>query len=152
MASPPADVVVLGSALDTLGFEGNLTIAGLGLNTKGFLWPCSGIWSPSDFSNLHTTWVPMLGASIITTWNRSDNLQIQTIWTAVLPATVNTETCVDADVVGGNAGLGQDVLGTEDGNILGTEDGNEIASTGPEVIATEDGKIIITEDGEAIEP
>lgn len=71
MAVAPADVVVVGQALQTFGFEANQTIAGLGLVTLGFLWPCDGIWYPSDDSTLRTTWVP---ASV---------------------AISNTETCVD---------------------------------------------------------
>lgn len=71
MAMTPADVVVIGQALETYGFTGNNTIAGLGLITYGFLWPCDGIWQPSDDLSLTTTWVP---ASIPTT---------------------NTEVCVD---------------------------------------------------------
>lgn len=55
MAAPPADVVVAGTALNTIGFEAFNTIAGLGLNSRGFLWPCDGIWEPSD-SPITTTW------------------------------------------------------------------------------------------------
>lgn len=57
MAMTPADVVVLGTALETEGFVGNKTIAGLGLVTFGFLWPCDGIWMSSD-DPITTLWVP----------------------------------------------------------------------------------------------
>lgn len=70
MAMAPADVVVVGQALQTYGFEANQTLAGLGLMTWGFLWPCDGIWSSAD-ALVTTTWVP---ASV---------------------ALSNTETCVD---------------------------------------------------------
>jgi hypothetical protein len=62
MAMNPVDVVVVGTALNTHGFIGNNTTSGLGLNTRGFLWPCDGIWTPSD-AFITTTWVP---ASIAT--------------------------------------------------------------------------------------
>lgn len=76
MADQPADVVVAGNALNDRGFSAFNTIAGLGLNTFGFLWPCDAIWGPTDDSRLVT------------------------IWTTTLPAVVNTETCVDTDVGG----------------------------------------------------
>ena len=75
MAAQPADVVIVGDALNTLGFEAFKTVSGLGLNTRGFLWPCSGIWTASDGP-------------------------ITTVWSASLPATVTTEVCVDTDVGG----------------------------------------------------
>lgn len=53
----PLDVVVAGQALETRGFTAFRTIAGLGLVTSGFLWPCDGIWQPSDDASLTTTWV-----------------------------------------------------------------------------------------------
>lgn len=70
MAMTPADVIVVGQALESGGFTAFNTIAGLGLVTRGFLWPCDGIWQPSD-SPITTTWVP-----------------------ASIPVT-NTEICVD---------------------------------------------------------
>lgn len=51
----PLDVTIQGLALETLGFTANNTIAGLGLNTFGFLWPCDGIWTPTDFP-IVTVW------------------------------------------------------------------------------------------------
>ena len=65
MAMYPADVVVVGTALDTRGFTANNTIAGLGLNTFGFLWPCDGIWMPSD-NPITTAWVAASVPSSIT--------------------------------------------------------------------------------------
>lgn len=56
MAMNPADIIVVGTALNTGGFNAFGAIAGLGLNTRGFLWPCDAIWTPSD-SPLTTTWV-----------------------------------------------------------------------------------------------
>lgn len=65
----PIDVVVVGTALDTFGFVGlQYTIAGLGLNTFGFLWPCDAIWTCSD-------------------------MPITTIWTSVTLPVMNTEIC-----------------------------------------------------------
>ena len=58
----PLDAVVVGSALNTFGFIGYNTVQGLGLNTFGFLWPCDGIWAPSDQS-ITTTWVSAIGYS-----------------------------------------------------------------------------------------
>jgi hypothetical protein len=45
---PPFDVRVVGQALNSFGFTAYNTIAGLGLNTFGFLWPCDSIWNPTD--------------------------------------------------------------------------------------------------------
>lgn len=74
MADQPADVVVVGDSLNDFGFVAFKTIAGLGLNSRGFLWPCTGIWQPTDDASLVTTWV------------------------APTPAVNNTETCIDTDV------------------------------------------------------
>lgn len=52
----PADVIIVGTALNSRGYFALNTIAGLGLNSLGFLWPCDGIWQPSD-SPITTTWV-----------------------------------------------------------------------------------------------
>lgn len=41
----PLNVQIVGDALNTQGFTAFETIEGLGLNTFGFLWPLSGIWS-----------------------------------------------------------------------------------------------------------
>lgn len=73
MAAQPVDAIVVGLALNDRGFEAFNTIAGLGLNTRGFLWPCDGIWQPS-------------------------NQPITTIWTPTLPPNVTTEVCLDVDV------------------------------------------------------
>lgn len=56
------DVVILGQALETFGFTANNTIAGLGLNTFGFLWPCDGIWTDVD-DPISTTWTEVPGPS-----------------------------------------------------------------------------------------
>ncbi len=52
----PLDVVILGQALESFGLTANKTVEGLGIITAGFLWPCNGIWSPSDDS-ITTAWV-----------------------------------------------------------------------------------------------
>lgn len=65
MAMYPADVLVVGTALNTFGFTANKTVAGLGLLTFGFLWPCDGIWMPSD-DPITTTWVAASIPSSIT--------------------------------------------------------------------------------------
>ena len=74
MAAQPVDAVVVGMALNDFGFEAFNTIAGLGLVTRGFLWPCDGIWQPSN-ALISTTWVSSVVAG-------------------------NTETCTDTDVGG----------------------------------------------------
>ena len=58
----PLDVTVKGQALNSFGFTAENTIAGLGLNTWGYLWPCQAIWSPGDYS-ITTTWVDCIGNS-----------------------------------------------------------------------------------------
>ena len=70
MAILPVDAVVVGEALNDAGFVANAAIEGLGLNTFGFLWPCTGIWAPM-------------------------NRGITTVWTAIQTSTVTTETCTD---------------------------------------------------------
>lgn len=64
----PLDVTIQGMALDTFGLTANQTIAGLGLNTFGFLWPCDGIWQPSD-SPIMTTWVSCDSAATVEVCN-----------------------------------------------------------------------------------
>lgn len=56
----PLDVIVTGRALNSFGFTSYNTIAGLGLNTFGFLWPCDGIWDTAEQS-VTTTWVTVPG-------------------------------------------------------------------------------------------
>lgn len=51
----PFEVRVVGMALNDFGFVAYNTIAGLGLNTWGMLWPCDGIWAPTDEA-IVTTW------------------------------------------------------------------------------------------------
>lgn len=58
----PFDVTIVGTALESQGFVANNTIAGIGLNTFGFLWPCDGIWSPGQ-DTVSTTWISC-GASM----------------------------------------------------------------------------------------
>jgi hypothetical protein len=52
----PLDVIVVGQALNDQGLCAFNTIAGLGLNTFGFLWPCDGIWQSSE-DPITTSWV-----------------------------------------------------------------------------------------------
>lgn len=49
------DVVIAGNALNSFGLTAFNTIAGLGLNTFGFLWPCDAIWTSCD-ENIVTVW------------------------------------------------------------------------------------------------
>jgi hypothetical protein len=70
MAITSVDVVVLGTALETRGLIGNNTVSGVGLNTLGFLWPCDGIWIPSD-SPITTVWTSSNQASTVE--NCADN-------------------------------------------------------------------------------
>lgn len=58
----PIDVTIQGMALNDTGLSAQNTIAGLGLNTFGFLWPCDAIWAPSDLS-ITTSWVNCGGSS-----------------------------------------------------------------------------------------
>lgn len=73
MAMNPTDVVVMGVALETDGFTANDTIAGLGLMTFGFLWPCDGVWQSSDDLSLVTPWVPASIPSSTTEVCQDDN-------------------------------------------------------------------------------
>lgn len=67
MAMGPVDNVVSGQALDSFGFDGTQeTIAGLGLNTFGFLWPCDAIWSSTETS-ITTTWTSLDSSTNIET-------------------------------------------------------------------------------------
>lgn len=52
----PIEVKIVGNALNSQGFTGENTIAGLGLNTFGFLWPSDAIWT-STCSGAVTVWV-----------------------------------------------------------------------------------------------
>lgn len=51
----PLDVTIVGMALNDFGISANNTIAGVGLNTFGFLWPCDGIWNTAEEA-VTTTW------------------------------------------------------------------------------------------------
>lgn len=61
----PLDVVIVGTALNDLGFQAYNTVEGLGLNTFGLLWPCSGIWDTAE-SSVSTTWSAVPGSSSTT--------------------------------------------------------------------------------------
>lgn len=61
----PVDVVIVGQALNDKGFCANDAVEGLGLNTFGFLWPCTGIWAPMAQA-ITTTWVN-IQTSVVTT-------------------------------------------------------------------------------------
>jgi hypothetical protein len=60
----PVDVVIVGTALNTQGFTAKGAIAGLGLNTFGFLWPCDGIWSNFEES-VTTAWTNAVTAGSV---------------------------------------------------------------------------------------
>lgn len=67
----PLDVIIVGQALNDFGFVGaQNAIAGLGLNTFGFLWPCDAIWTCTDPA-------------------------ITTVWVDVPPVNPSTEVCLD---------------------------------------------------------
>lgn len=69
----PIDVTVVGNALESEGFVGaNYAMAGLGLNTFGFLWPCDAIWVDTESA-------------------------ITTTWTAATLPIVSTEVCIDGN-------------------------------------------------------
>ncbi len=44
----PINVKIVGQALNSRGFTAEQTVSGVGLNTFGFLWPTSDIWTPAD--------------------------------------------------------------------------------------------------------
>ena len=69
---------VVGQALETLGFQGNNTISGLGLNSFGFVWGAGEIWSPAQVQGLTTTWVTAQ-AVVSTTWVTSE-ATVTTTW------------------------------------------------------------------------
>lgn len=52
----PFDVLIVGDALNTRGFEAFQTVDGVGLNTRGFLWSLEGIWGPGEDIPASTTW------------------------------------------------------------------------------------------------
>lgn len=52
----PISVEIVGNALNSDGFTGEGTIAGLGLNTMGFLWPTYAIWVTCEVDR-DTVWV-----------------------------------------------------------------------------------------------
>lgn len=60
----PVDVTIQGQALNSFGLTAHNTISGVGLNTFGFLWPCSDIWSTSEAA-ITTTWVSSIDASTV---------------------------------------------------------------------------------------
>lgn len=62
----PVDNVVVGQALNDRGAQAFNTIEGLGLNTFGFLWPCTGIWTATDNLALTTTWVTPTTSVVLT--------------------------------------------------------------------------------------
>lgn len=64
------DAIIVGQALNDQGFIAYDAIAGLGLNTFGFLWPCSDVWAPQQRA-------------------------ITTTWVGIQTSTVTTETCSD---------------------------------------------------------
>ena len=67
----PLDVVVVGEALNDVGFVAFDAVKGLGLNTFGFLWPCDGIWAPQQFA-ITTTWTSIQTNPNITTETCTD--------------------------------------------------------------------------------
>lgn len=51
----PLDVIIVGQALNTWGLTAFNTVEGLGLNSWGNYWPCSGIWAPGQ-DTITTVW------------------------------------------------------------------------------------------------
>jgi hypothetical protein len=63
--SNPVDARVVGQALESRGFIGDQkAIAGLGLNSFGFIWPCDAIWTDTD-SVIVTAWSDVASASSV---------------------------------------------------------------------------------------
>lgn len=68
------DVLIVGDALNDLGFEGLSSIEGVALNSFGFVWPLNSIWTNSE-------------SSITTGWTNSET-SITTGWTLVESVTL----------------------------------------------------------------
>lgn len=88
----PVDVVIKGMALNSFGLTAENTIAGLGLNTFGNLWPCDGIWAPAC-PNVSTAWVGVT-AAFAATWVSADP-SITTTWMACAGMSGTVEQCTD---------------------------------------------------------
>jgi len=87
---PQFDVTVRGSALLDYGLTEWQAVEGLGLLTKGLIWPCTSIWygplmstgatavttSWSLMASVSTSWTEV-GASITTTWTASNTNNIE---------------------------------------------------------------------------
>ena len=58
----PLDATIQGQALESHGLVALRTVEGLGLVTNGLLWPCAGIWEPTE-DPLVTTWIGVPGYS-----------------------------------------------------------------------------------------
>lgn len=87
----PVDAVIKGAALESFGFTSDKTIAGLGLNTFGFLWPCDGIWGPA-IDGVSTTWGASVYPVVATAWGASVYAGVTTVWAAAFGAST-VEVC-----------------------------------------------------------
>lgn len=56
----PVNVIIRGMALNSEGFTAEDSISGLGLNTFGFLWDASSIWT-EVLVGVTTAWVACTG-------------------------------------------------------------------------------------------
>ena len=65
MSNQPLDVIIVGNNLNSRGLVGaNFSTSGLGLVTRGFLFPCDGHWTPFE-SSITTTWTNCLDADTV---------------------------------------------------------------------------------------
>lgn len=73
------DLTVYGEALSDFGLAQINAIAGIGLVTRGLVWPCPQIWFVGA-TTVSSTWNASASASL-TTWNQSAGAGSSTITT-----------------------------------------------------------------------
>lgn len=93
------DVKIAGTALNSFGFVAYNTIEGLGLNTFGFVWPCNGIWAPTE-NSISTTWNYWTGDSptLTSSWSywTGDSPTLTTSWTnCAMGISLGPEYCME---------------------------------------------------------
>lgn len=64
------NVEIVGTALNDMGLSAHNAISGTGLNTFGFIWDESAIWTKSD-ANITTNW-SWADSSLSTTWTLAE--------------------------------------------------------------------------------
>lgn len=74
----PQDLTVYGEALSDFGLAQIEAIAGIGLLTRGLVWPCPQIWFLGSTTST-ITWNAS-SSSTLTTWNNSSGATLTT-WT-----------------------------------------------------------------------